>query len=78
MDSLSDLLVGRMPDEPPEVSAIKHYIDEHFHAPAQIALQNETIIVSVSSASLANTLRLRLPQIQEAAQTNRKLRFRIA
>ena len=77
MDQLGDLLAGRIPHEPPEISAIKRYINEHFHAPAQITVQNETIIVSVKSAALANTLRLRLPQIQKAAETDRKLLFRI-
>ncbi len=77
MDQLGDLLAGRVPHEPPEVSAIKRYINEHFHATAQIALQNEAIIISVRSAALANTLRLRLPQIQKAAETDRKLLFRI-
>lgn len=78
MDSLSDLLARRTPGEPPEISAIKAYIDKHFHAASEIAIQNEKIIISVSSAALANTLRLRLPQIQEAAQTDRKLLFRIS
>jgi hypothetical protein len=78
MDQIGDLLAGRMPQEPPEIRAIKRYIDEHFHVVAQVAIQNETIIVSVKSASLANTLRLRLPQIREIAQTDRKLFFRIS
>jgi hypothetical protein len=78
MDQLKDLLAERMPEEPDELRAIKRYIDDHFHAPSQVSMQNEAIIVSVRSAALANTLRLRLPQIQEAAQTDRKLFFRIA
>lgn len=77
MDQLGDILAARMPDEPPEIQAIKLYIDEHFHEPAQVALQNGAIVVSVASAALANTLRLRLPQIQAAVQTDRKLLFRI-
>jgi hypothetical protein len=77
MEQISDLLAGRMPQEPPEITAIKHYISEQFHVTAQVAIQNETIIIAVTSASLANTLRLRLPQIQEIAQTDRKLFFRI-
>jgi len=77
MDRLGDLLAGRLPGEPPEINAIKEYINEQFDVSAQVAIQNETIIISVSSAALANTLRLRLPQIQAVAKTNRKLLFRI-
>lgn len=78
MDRLNDLLARRMPEEPPEIRAIRAYIGEHFHETAQIGMQNEAIVISVRSAALANTLRLRLPQIQVAAQTDRKLLFRIA
>lgn len=77
MDQIGDLLAARTPQEPPEVSAIKQYIDEQFQAAAQVGIQNEAIVISVRSASLANTLRLRLPKLQAAAQTDRKLILRI-
>jgi hypothetical protein len=77
MEQIYDLLAKRMPQEPPEITAVKRYIDEHFHVTAQVTMQNEAIVVGVKSASLANTLRLRLPQIQEIANTDRKLLFRI-
>jgi hypothetical protein len=78
MNQIGDLLAARSPQEPPEVRAIKRYIDEQFHAPAQITIQNDALVISVKSASLANTLRLRLPKLQEVAQTDRKLILRIS
>lgn len=79
MDQLADILKqrSRSPQEPHEIAAIKEYIDEHFHAHASVGIQNGTIIISVESASLANALRLQLPQLRSAAQTTRKLMFHI-
>jgi hypothetical protein len=77
MDEIGDLLSYRTPQEPPEIAAIKRYVDEHFQIPVQVGIQNEAIVITVASASLANTLRLRLPQLQLAAKTTRKLIFRI-
>jgi hypothetical protein len=77
MDSLADLLQQHRPEEPPEIAAIKRYVDEHFHATARIALQHDSIVISVDSAALANTLRLRLTELQAAAQTTKRLVFRI-
>jgi hypothetical protein len=77
MDQLGDVLAYRLPPEPPEITALKRYIFEHYKATAQITIQNDAIIINVSSAALANTLRLRLPQLRDAADTERKLIFRI-
>ena len=78
MDQIRDLLGKYSPDVPPEVTALKQYIDEHFHATASIGLTTATITITVTSASLANALRLHLPQLQAAAKTDKRLVFRIA
>jgi len=77
MDRIEDLLAQRRPQEPPEISAIKKYIQEHFQSAAKIQMHQDSITITVASASLAGTLRMRLLQIQEAAQTDKRLVLRI-
>ncbi len=77
MDSLSDLLGGYKAQEPEEIAALKRYIFKEFGSPASVGVQGEALVVTVASASLANALRLRLPALQAAAGTTKKLIFRI-
>lgn len=77
MDSLQDLLGKYSPKEPDEVLAIKRYILEQFEYPAKVGIHGEALVITVTSASLANTLRLRLPALRAAAHTSRRLIFRI-
>ena len=77
MDSLQDLLAKRMPQEPEEITAVKQYIEREFGMPSSVGLQGEALVITVSSASLANALRLRLPALQAAAGTSKRLIFRI-
>ncbi len=77
MDSLQDLLSQRAPKEPDEIIAIKRYIDEQFRAPASVGIRGDSLVITVGSASLANALRLRLPALRIAANTQKRLVFRI-
>lgn len=77
MDRLEDILASRLPQEPDEVAAIKRYIDEQFQAPATVGVQDQSLVITVRSAALANALRLRAPQIQAACQTTKRLVIRI-
>ena len=77
IESVGDLLGRYSPKGPDEVLAIKQYITDQFDAPSSVGLQGETIVITVHSASLANALRLRLPAIQAAANTKKRLVFRI-
>lgn len=78
MDSVSDLLerIPR-PQEPSEIVRLKQFIQLQFNASAKIAIQGDALVITVSSAALANTLRLRITQLQSTAQTTRRLIFRI-
>lgn len=78
MESLADLLGKRLPEEPNELKAIKKFISDTFNAQAAIALKNDKLVITVSSAALANTLRLRTLQIQKECNTTKRLVFRIA
>ncbi|HUS25800.1 MAG TPA: hypothetical protein VMY99_00435 [Nevskiaceae bacterium] len=77
MEKLDDLLGRYSPQEPSEVVAIKRYIDEQFHMPASVGMQANAITITVANASLANALRLQTLKIQAAAQTDKRLVFRI-
>lgn len=78
MESVGDLLGRYKPqDQPPEILAVKQYIADQFSASSSIAIQGENLIITVSSAALANTLRLRTQAIQALCHTTRRLVFRI-
>jgi hypothetical protein len=77
MDSMAELLGNYHPAAPDEVLVIKRYIADEFGATASVGIQGESLVITVASASLANALRLRLPAIQAAAGTKKRLIFRI-
>jgi hypothetical protein len=78
MERIGDLLSRYKPQEPEEITAVKRYIFDEFGATASVGIQGDTtLIITVASASLANTLRMRTPVIQAAADTKKRLVFRI-
>jgi hypothetical protein len=77
MDKLSDLLGSYDIGEPSEIEAIKDYVMNNFNVAVAVAVKGDALIVTVKSAALANSLRFRMLQIQSAANTDKKLIFRI-
>lgn len=77
MDSLSSILGTKDFDEPPEMSSIKKYVQDEFKTAVGVQVRDRDIIISVPSASLANTLRLRVPDIKRRCQIDKRLTFRI-
>lgn len=78
MESIGDLLARYKPQEPEEIVAVKRYISQEFGVPASVGLQGDTaIVITVASAALANTLRMRTTAIQAAAGSKKRLVFRI-
>lgn len=77
MDSLEELLGKYSPQEPPEILAVKRYVDEHFGAPCSVAIQGEALVITVRSAALANTLRYHGRKLQAACGSDKRLVFRI-
>lgn len=76
-DSLFDILSRKDFDEPPEIAAIKQYVQEHFQVAVEVIVRERDIVVTAPSAALAGTLRFHLKQIQKAAQTEKRLVLRI-
>jgi hypothetical protein len=76
-DSLRDIMSRRNLNEPAEIAVIKRFLRDHYRAAGKVAIRENQIIIVVASAALAGALRLRLPELQELAQTKKKLVIRI-
>lgn len=78
MESVADLLSKYSPQEPEAIAAVKRYVFEEFGVQPTVGLHGETLVITVTSASLANALRLRLPTLQKIAKTKKRIMFRIS
>jgi hypothetical protein len=77
MDSLLNILSNRDFDEPPEISSIKKYVQDEFGLVVGVQSRDKDIVIMVPNSSLANTLRLRGPEIKRRCQLTKRLTFRI-
>lgn len=77
MDSLSDILHRKDFEQPPEMAAIKKYVRDEFKLDVGVLIRDRDIVVMVPNAALANTLRLRGPDIKRRCQLTKRLTFRI-
>ncbi len=78
MDSLFNILSHKDFEEPPEIAAIKKYIHDNFQTEVSVMVRERDIMVEVPSAALANTLRLRGPDMKRRCQLDKRLTFRIS
>jgi hypothetical protein len=76
-DSLADILSNRSFDEPSEALAIKSYILEKFGKTVAVTVRDKEIIITAQGAAFASALRMRTRQISQAADTTKRLVFRI-
>jgi hypothetical protein len=78
MDNIADLLAHRKPNEPPEIRAIKDYIQQHFKESVNVMVRERDIVITVRSSALAGTLRMRTVDLINLAGSNDKqLVFRV-
>ena len=77
MDDLRDILGRKDFDEPPEIRAIKEYVRRYYDADVKVTVQPHAIVVAARSAALIGTLRLNLPKLQAAANTEKRIMLRI-
>ena len=77
MDSLDNILKRKDFDEPPEMEIIKQYVQDEFETAVGVLVRERDIVIQVPSAALANTLRLRTPDIRRRCRTDKRLTFRI-
>ena len=77
MDSVFSVLSKKDFDEPPEMASIKKYVLDEFKTEVGVQIRDKDIIIKVPSAALANTLRLRGPEIKRRCQLDKRLTFQI-
>jgi hypothetical protein len=77
-DSLFDILKNRSYDEPDEALAIKSYVLEKYQKTVAVTVRDKDIIIEAQGAAFAGALRMQTRQLQQAADTTKRLIFRIA
>jgi hypothetical protein len=77
MDSLASLMSDKNFQEPPEIAAIKHYVDSTYQSKVDVQVRDTDIIVSVDSAALASRLRHDIPALKAVATTEKRIILRI-
>ena len=78
MDDLRSILSNKDFDEPSEMKSIKQYVHDEFKVSVSVQVRDNDIVIIVPSAALANTLRLRGPEIKRRCQLDKRLTFRIS
>jgi ribosomal protein L31E len=76
-NSLADLLSNKDFDEPNEMRAIKQFVQKHYQVDVEVQIRDKELIVTTPSAALANTLRLKMPELRKVAATDKKIVLRI-
>jgi len=77
-NSLFDILKNRNFDEPDEALAIKSFVLEKFKKTVAVTVRDKEIIVTAQGAAFTSALRMQTRQLQRAADTEKRLVFRIA
>lgn len=77
MDSLSDLIKAKSPQEPPQVVALKNYVKTHHASDSKVTISHLGYNLTVPSASLASVLHMEVPKIIEECALDKKLFIRI-
>lgn len=76
-NALGDILPHNRFEEPPEVQIIKSFMEENYRQQVGVLVQPGQIIIQVRGAALAGTLRMRLHELQELCQTDKRLIIRM-
>ena len=77
MDGISDILRRKDFDVPPEIEAIKAYVRRHYDAEITVTSAKQGLTINAPSAGLIATLRLNVTKLQKAANTEKRISFRI-
>ena len=71
-------ILKNRPSEPPEIAAIKRYVAEHFAGrTVGVAMTRDSIAITVASAAFAGSLKNHSRALQAAAETTKRITFRI-
>jgi hypothetical protein len=78
MDSIKDVLTRKDFEQPDEIQQIKDFVKAKFDEEPAIKVTKNSIIISVSNASLAGALRMHLHHLAKELRTEKKLLLRIS
>jgi hypothetical protein len=77
MDSLHDILTNKDFSLPDEIRAIKTYVAKNYNQDVGVSINHNEVVISSRSAGLINNLRSNGPALAKAANTAKKIRFKI-
>ena len=78
MDSIKDLLTQKDFEQPDEIKLVKDFVKSKFDEEPKVKITKDSIIISVSNASLAGALRIHLHHLAKDLRTEKKLLLRIS
>lgn len=73
MDNLSDLLANRDLHEPPEIKIVKDFILKKYDESVGVQVDLNKIIILVKNSALASSIRMCIPEIQAACNTEKRI-----
>lgn len=77
-NSLADILLNRNYDEPDEALSIKNFVMEKYNKSVAVTVRDKDITITSQGAAFTNALRMQSRALQQAANTEKRLIFRIA
>jgi len=77
MDSIADLMKAKKPNEPPQLQAMKDYVNSKHNEVVKCSVSQFGYTLIVPNASLATTLHMETPKIIQECNLDKKLFIRI-
>lgn len=77
-DALGDILAKKNMAEPAEIRAAKNFVRDLYQVDCGVTVRATDIVLTVSGAALAGSLRMHIPELQAALGTTKKIIIRIS
>lgn len=77
-DSLKNILGKSNYEQPDEIAYIKNFVQEKFGEEPKVRITSRSVIINVSSSSLAGALRVHLHKIERELKLKKPLRIIIS
>ena len=77
MDSIGDLVKDKRPKEPPQLAALRDYVQKNYDSKSQSSVSSMGYTLTVPNSGIASRLQMEKPQIQRECALDKKLFIRI-